>query len=153
MATKCFSRLQRIPYQLTDPSYDMITRREGGMSVFGFRTAVLCVCCCMTDPARAVLRFVLSLSLLVRGEQISFMSSPGQVRTLKRQRARFFGGAGCIVDTITTVEDRIPLSDNFHVEDRRDSLFYFFIFFVLRAHIDCSVLLFVRTECRMRCKR
>ncbi|CAM9469778.1 unnamed protein product [Scytosiphon promiscuus] len=46
------------------------------------------------------------------------MSSPGQVRTLKRQRSRFFGGQGCIVETQTTVEDRIPLSDNFHVEDR-----------------------------------
>ncbi|CAM9680174.1 unnamed protein product [Pylaiella littoralis] len=49
---------------------------------------------------------------------ITFMSSPGQVRTLKRQRSRFFGGQGCIVETQTTVEDRIPLSDNFHVEDR-----------------------------------
>jgi len=46
------------------------------------------------------------------------MSSPGQVRTLKRQRSRFFGNQGCIVETQTTVEDRIPLSDNFHVEDR-----------------------------------
>lgn len=46
------------------------------------------------------------------------MSSPGHVRTLKRQRCRFFGGQGCIVETQTTVEDRIPLSDNFHVEDR-----------------------------------
>lgn len=50
--------------------------------------------------------------------QITFMSSPGQVRTLKRQRARFYGEQGFVVDTITTVEDRIPLSDNFHVEDR-----------------------------------
>ncbi|CAM9305361.1 unnamed protein product, partial [Ectocarpus sp. 4 AP-2014] len=49
---------------------------------------------------------------------ITFMSSPGHVRTLKRQRSRFFGGQGCIVETQTTVEDRIPLSDNFHVEDR-----------------------------------
>lgn len=46
------------------------------------------------------------------------MSSPGQVRTLKRQRCRFFGRQGCVVETQTTVEDRIPLSDNFHVEDR-----------------------------------
>lgn len=52
------------------------------------------------------------------GFQITFMSSPGHVRTLKRQRSRFFGGQGCIVETQTTVEDRIPLSDNFHVEDR-----------------------------------
>lgn len=51
-------------------------------------------------------------------KQITFMSSPGQVRTLKRQRCRFFGRQGCIVETQTTVEDRIPLSDNFHVEDR-----------------------------------
>lgn len=50
--------------------------------------------------------------------QITFMSSPGQVRTLKRQRCRFFGRQGCVVETQTTVEDRIPLSDNFHVEDR-----------------------------------
>ncbi|CAM9593219.1 unnamed protein product [Ectocarpus sp. 6 AP-2014] len=49
---------------------------------------------------------------------ITFMSSPGHVRTLKRQRSRVFGGQGCIVETQTTVEDRIPLSDNFHVEDR-----------------------------------
>eukprot|EP00903_Cladosiphon_okamuranus_P012668 g11848.t1 len=49
---------------------------------------------------------------------ITFMSSPGQVRTLKRQRCRFFGRQGCVVETQTTVEDRIPLSDNFHVEDR-----------------------------------
>ncbi len=50
--------------------------------------------------------------------QITFMGSPGQVRTLKRQRSRFFGSQGCMVETQTTVEDRIPLSDNFHVEDR-----------------------------------
>lgn len=61
---------------------------------------------CMLSPARST------------GAQISFMSSPGQVRTLKRQRVRFFGTQGFLVETITSVEDRIPLSDNFHVEDR-----------------------------------
>lgn len=58
------------------------------------------------------------MTMILTCVQITFMSSPGQVRTLKRQRVRFFGSQGCVVDTITTVEDRIPLSDNFHVEDR-----------------------------------
>ncbi|CAM9757838.1 unnamed protein product, partial [Phaeothamnion confervicola] len=62
------------------------------------------------DMGRA-LRFKTPLNL-------SFMAGPSQVRTCKQQRCRVFGGAGFIVDTLTTVEDRIPLSDHFGVEDR-----------------------------------
>ncbi len=49
---------------------------------------------------------------------IQFISCPSQVRTAKRQRLVVFGGSGIVYDTITSVEDRIILSDNFHVEDR-----------------------------------
>ncbi len=58
-----------------------------------------------------VIRFKTPLS-------VQFISCPSQVRTAKRQRLCVFGGAGIVYDTVTSVEDRIILSDNFHVEDR-----------------------------------
>ncbi len=58
-----------------------------------------------------VIRFKTPLS-------VQFISCPSQVRTAKRQRLFVFGGAGIVYDTVTSVEDRIIMSDNFHVEDR-----------------------------------
>ncbi len=58
-----------------------------------------------------VIRFKTPLS-------VQFIKCPSQVRTAKRQRLVVFGGAGIVYDTVTSVEDRIILSGNFHVEDR-----------------------------------
>jgi hypothetical protein len=60
---------------------------------------------------RRVIRFKTPLN-------IQFMNVPNQVRTSKQQRIRVLRGAGFIYDTVTTVEDRIPVSDCFEVEDR-----------------------------------
>ncbi|CAM9581864.1 unnamed protein product [Chrysoparadoxa australica] len=49
---------------------------------------------------------------------LGFISGPSQVLTKKSQHATIFGEEGMVIDTVTTVDDAVPMGDCFQVEDR-----------------------------------